>query len=182
MNGIVTMGSSEEHHINHQQQQHSQNETSSDHPRSPASPLSIRHGDYYIYNIMHLLHIDESWNIVVSRSNRKIASTKICQLDIRTRSILLLQLIRKGASRSTAAAEPLKRRVNLKITWSLYIYRESSRGCKVPRNQITWSKCQAASLARHVQPVKSSTPLRSRADLFYLSLSLVRVYRARSAL
>ncbi|XP_058805398.1 photoreceptor-specific nuclear receptor-like isoform X2 [Phymastichus coffea] len=40
MNGVATMGSSEEHHIHHSQ---SQNESNSDHPRSPSSPMSNRH-------------------------------------------------------------------------------------------------------------------------------------------
>ncbi|KAL6438933.1 hypothetical protein ACFW04_003761 [Cataglyphis niger] len=40
MNGTATVTASEDHQHQHQQ---AQNETTSDHPRSPASPLSIRH-------------------------------------------------------------------------------------------------------------------------------------------
>lgn len=42
MNGAATVTASEDHQHQHQQ---AQNETTSDHPRSPASPLSIRHGE-----------------------------------------------------------------------------------------------------------------------------------------
>lgn len=42
MNGTATVTASEDHQHQHQQ---AQNETTSDHPRSPASPLSIRHGE-----------------------------------------------------------------------------------------------------------------------------------------
>lgn len=42
MNGAATVTASEDHQHQHQQ---AQNETTSDHPRSPASPLSVRHGE-----------------------------------------------------------------------------------------------------------------------------------------
>lgn len=41
MNGGTTVGASDDPCIQHRQ---SQNETNSDHPQSPNSPLSIRHG------------------------------------------------------------------------------------------------------------------------------------------
>lgn len=41
MNGAATVTATEDHQHQHQQPQ---NETTSDHPRSPASPLSVRHG------------------------------------------------------------------------------------------------------------------------------------------
>jgi len=40
MNGTATVTATEDH-----QHQHQQNETTSEHPRSPASPLSVRHGE-----------------------------------------------------------------------------------------------------------------------------------------
>lgn len=42
MNGAATVTASEDHQHQHQQ---AQNETTSEHPRSPASPLSVRHGE-----------------------------------------------------------------------------------------------------------------------------------------
>lgn len=41
MNGAATVTATEDHQHQHQQ---AQNETTSEHPRSPASPLSVRHG------------------------------------------------------------------------------------------------------------------------------------------
>lgn len=43
MNGAATVTATTEDH-QHQHQQ-GQNETTSEHPRSPASPLSVRHGE-----------------------------------------------------------------------------------------------------------------------------------------
>lgn len=40
MNGAATVTATEDH-----QHQQTQNETTSEHPRSPASPLSARHGE-----------------------------------------------------------------------------------------------------------------------------------------
>lgn len=42
MNGTATITATEDHQHQHQQ---AQNEPTSEHPRSPASPLSIRHGE-----------------------------------------------------------------------------------------------------------------------------------------
>lgn len=48
MNGTPTVTATEEHQHPHQQ---TPNETSSEHPRSPTSPLSVRHGESKIQNL-----------------------------------------------------------------------------------------------------------------------------------
>lgn len=50
MNGTATITATEDH-----QHQQAQNEPTSEHPRSPASPLSVRHGEMTLENVFKIL-------------------------------------------------------------------------------------------------------------------------------
>jgi len=52
MNGTATVTATEDHQHQHQQ---AQNEPTSEHPRSPASPLSVRHGEITQQNVFKIL-------------------------------------------------------------------------------------------------------------------------------